>query len=220
MSNNQTILNKYIPLVDFLAHVLGENNEIVLHDVTNPEHSIVAIRNNYISGREIGGPITDFVLQILKNHGESADFVTNYEGISKSKIRYQSSTYFIRNEHADVIGMLSVNTDLQPYQNIMDAAHYIARHLVGIPQKHNALGSFNVEPLNLPIEDLTLNSIARVISTRGIPPERMNQEEKIEIINELNNLGIFLLKGAVSEVAEQLKTSEATIYRYLKIAQK
>ncbi|OBA06124.1 hypothetical protein A9P44_04210 [Paenibacillus polymyxa] len=220
MSNNQTILNKYIPLVDFLAHILGENNEIVLHDVTNPEHSIVAIRNNYISGREIGGPVTGFVSQILKNHGDNADFVTNYEAISKSKIRYQSSAYFIRNERNDVIGVLCINTDLQPYQNIMDAAHYITRHLLGDPEKHNALGSSKVDPLNLPIEDLTLSSIARVISAKEVPPERMNQEEKIGIVNELNNLGIFLLKGAVSEVAEQLKTSEATIYRYIKIVQK
>jgi len=220
LSNNQSFLNKYIPLVDFLAHVLGENNEIILHDVTNPEQSIVAIRNNYISGREIGGPVTDFVTQILKDHGDNADFVTNYEAISKSKIRYQSSAYFIRNESNEVIGVLCINTDLQPYQNIMDAAHYVARHLLGDPKKHNALGSFKVDPLNLPIEDLTLSSIARVISAKGIPPERMNQEEKIEIVNELNNLGVFLLKGAVSEVAEQLKTSEATIYRYLKIVQK
>lgn len=220
MSNNQTILNKYIPLVDFLSCVLGENNEIVLYDVTNPEHSIVAIRNNYMSGQEVGGPVIDFVSQILKNHGDNADFVNNYEVISQLKIKYRSSAYFIRNDRNDAIGVLCVNTDLQPYQNIMDAAHYIARHLLGDPKKYNSLGSFTAEPLNLPIEDLTLNSVARVILAKGIPPERMNQEEKIEIINELNNLGVFLLKGAVSEVAEQLKTSEATIYRYIKIVQK
>jgi predicted transcriptional regulator YheO len=43
----------------------------------------------------------------------------------------------------------------------------------------------------------------------------MTQNERIAIIQELNKDGVFLLKGAISEVAEQLKVSEVTIYRYL-----
>ena len=53
MNNNDTNskLQKYIPLVDFFAAVLGKNSEVVLHDLTDPDHSIIAIRNNHISNR-------------------------------------------------------------------------------------------------------------------------------------------------------------------------
>ena len=35
------------------------------------------------------------------------------------------------------------------------------------------------------------------------------------IVKELQKQGIFLLKGAVKEVAKALNTSEPSIYRYL-----
>ena len=40
-------------------------------------------------------------------------------------------------------------------------------------------------------------------------------EEKIRIVESSHHAGIFYMKGAVSEVAAQLGSSEATIYRYL-----
>ena len=45
-------LESYKVLVDFLADYLGENTEVVLHDLSDCQSSIVAIRNGDISGRE------------------------------------------------------------------------------------------------------------------------------------------------------------------------
>ena len=39
--------------------------------------------------------------------------------------------------------------------------------------------------------------------------------DRIRIVEDLQQAGIFYMKGAVSEVAAQLGSSEATIYRYL-----
>ena len=219
MPDNHSILNSYIPLVHFLAEVLGEKSEVVLHDVKNLDQSIVAIRNNQISGREVGGPATDLVLQTMKNNGkEQNDFITNYEGRSKNNATLRSSTYFIRNREAEIIGMLCVNTDLQPYQNLLDSVTELTRSIMS-PSSGQAASEV-VEHLSSSIEDLTLNSIESVINGKQIAPERMTQDEKIGIMEELNKMGIFLLKGAVSEVAKHLKASEASIYRYLKIVQK
>jgi predicted transcriptional regulator YheO len=44
----------------------------------------------------------------------------------------------------------------------------------------------------------------------------MTPEEKKELVDALNDRGVFLLKGVVSEVADRLEVSEQTIYRYLK----
>ena len=65
------------------------------------------------------------------------------------------------------------------------------------------------------IEDITISSIESVIKDMNIPPERMSSEEKMEIVKKLNEKGIFLLKGEVSRVANYLKVSDATIYRYI-----
>ena len=61
------LLKPYLPLVDFLAVVLGKNTEIVLHDVLDIDKSIIAIGNNHISGRVVGSPATNLVLKILKD---------------------------------------------------------------------------------------------------------------------------------------------------------
>jgi predicted transcriptional regulator YheO len=86
-------LKDYIPLVDFLGHAMGPNCEVVLHDLTDPENSIIAIANGHVSGRKIGGPTTDLVLKIMKEglDGEKS-FIANYNarlknnGICRSSI--------------------------------------------------------------------------------------------------------------------------------------
>lgn len=46
-------------------------------------------------------------------------------------------------------------------------------------------------------------------------PDRFTAEEKLSIVREMDKRGVFLVKGSVSEVAKEIKSSEATIYRYL-----
>ena len=68
--------------------------------------------------------------------------------------------------------------------------------------------------LNTPIEenlDIPIVSFA----DSNIPPERMTRKEKMEIVWDLANRGIPRMKGAISEIAQQLKLSESTIYRYI-----
>ncbi len=65
------------------------------------------------------------------------------------------------------------------------------------------------------IEEVSENAIRRVLKNSSIPLDRLTKDEKFEIVKVLDEKGIFMLKGAVSYVAELLYSSEATIYRYL-----
>ncbi|MGH2217234.1 PAS domain-containing protein, partial [Enterococcus faecalis] len=69
----------YIPLLDFLTIILGKDTEIVLQDFSNGlDNSVVYIQNN-LSGREIGAPATDFVLEVLKSKiYKEKDYLVNY----------------------------------------------------------------------------------------------------------------------------------------------
>ena len=69
--NRMTVMDKrlqiYVPLLDFLSAILGEDTEVVLQDLTKGfDHSLVYIRNN-LSNREVGAPATDFVLDIVQS---------------------------------------------------------------------------------------------------------------------------------------------------------
>ncbi|MFP3423033.1 PAS domain-containing protein, partial [Bacillus sp. SIMBA_161] len=56
-----------------IAAVGGTDCEVVLHDLSSHDldHSIAAIVNGHVSGREVGGPSTNLGIEVLQN--EAAD---------------------------------------------------------------------------------------------------------------------------------------------------
>ncbi|WP_100486968.1 helix-turn-helix transcriptional regulator [Sporolactobacillus pectinivorans] len=205
-------LEKYKELVTFLGEVMGNDVEIILHDVTDLENSVVAISKTNLSGRTIGSPVTNLILKMLKegkSHNKS--FITNYEGMAKDGTILRSSTFFIRNDENEIIGMLCININ---YQKMEKVINYLS-DFIGVNPQREIKKEHPIEHLSPSIEDLAAASIKEIVGAMNIPPERMSQEEKLEIIERLNENGIFLLKGTVSIVANELSTSEASIYRYL-----
>lgn len=79
-------LQPYIPMVDFLADYFGDYAEVVLHDLTNLEQSIIKIRNGHISGRKEGDPCTDFVLRTLKQSPSDMQYAVNYSSTNQAGI--------------------------------------------------------------------------------------------------------------------------------------
>ena len=51
------LLYSYTTTVKFLGSVLGPDYEVVLQDLSNINHSVIAIENGHISGRTIGSPL-------------------------------------------------------------------------------------------------------------------------------------------------------------------
>lgn len=218
-TNNTTmhpLLEGYLAMLDFLAAVMGENAEIVLHDVSHMDNSVVAIRNGHVSGRKIGAPTTDLALKLIKSGKYSErDFVANYKGLSAEGKALRSATYFIRDDRKKLIGMLCINIDTSQFEKFRD----FLNGFIEFPERSvgvdDAEEESMVETFSSSVEALAFESINSVLKERNISPERMSQSEKVEVIGELNNSGVFLLKGAVSEVAARLKVSEPTVYRYL-----
>ena len=79
-------LEPYVPMMDFLAAFLGKSTEIVLHDLTDWHCSVVAIRNGHISG---------------------------YQSRARNGHVLKSATYFIHDNHRNIVGMMCLNTDCQ-----------------------------------------------------------------------------------------------------------
>ena len=65
------------------------------------------------------------------------------------------------------------------------------------------------------VEGIVSTTIRKELDKYKVPPDRLSQQEKIEIVRCLDQQGIFLVKGAIVEVAKILLTTETSIYRYL-----
>jgi predicted transcriptional regulator YheO len=75
------------------------------------------------------------------------------------------------------------------------------------------------ENLDVPIVSFAESIISKTIEESNVQPERMTRNEKMEIIWKLSDQGIPRMKGAISEIARQLKISESTVYRYISMKQ-
>ncbi|NLM65888.1 MAG: hypothetical protein GX180_01735, partial [Enterococcus sp.] len=47
----------------------------------------------------------------------------------------------------------------------------------------------------------------------------LSKELKVEIVRNLNEKGVFQIKGAVARVSEILNISEPSVYRYIKMVE-
>lgn len=226
--HNINHLKKYIDLLEFIGSFLPPNCEIVLHDINNIDKSIVAIKNNYISGRNIGGPITDFGLMLLKDKVyEKKDYILNYSGKTKDGKVLQSSTYFVKDDTGKLIAMLCVNIDLSLTKTLKKFFDNYLSPCTNDELNDNKLTESNdaedsntvkndvIEHFEDSVEDIVGSIVQSSLSNLNAPPERLSVEERIEIVRALNSNGIFLIKGAVAEAAKQLKVSENSIYRYI-----
>ena len=214
---DQELLERYIPLVKFLSQQFPDT-EFVLHDVRRLESSIVAIGNQHISGRKVGDPATDLVLQIIQGKEyEQQNFTPVYTSVSERGNFLNSGTYYIMNNDR-LIGLLCVNTDLTALHGMAKAVEDLfasrgqKKHGNGSPPSKEQF----YEKLRHSVTDIPVETTLQVIQEKDMNPDHMTQDDRIEVISELNRRGIFLLKGAIPIVAKALKISEATIYRYIR----
>lgn len=203
------VLQRYIDFVPFLGKVLGEGVEIIVHDASDLDHSLVAICNG-ISGREIGNPITNLARELIhRNAHTDADFLANYMGQSMNG-EFLSSTYFIKNE-GRLIGLLCINKDLLSIRATAASFQNFLENFNLVPPQETEFS----ENLDNPLTSVMQNKIADIITQSGSTPDKMSLQEKVRLVHKMNDAGILMMKGAVQEIANQLGVSVPTVYRYL-----
>lgn len=232
---NATV-KSFIPLVDFLESVLSANSEIALHDFTDPDHSIVDIRNPHVSGRKVGAPATDLAVKIMNGAYADRDFVAGYTSRSASNKPLRSASFIIR-ENGRCVGMMCINTDISQIMRLHFLVDQIVASYGGVPSEPeqpaaeavpvpvlpihtSATGAHEVESLTDSTADLIARNIEDLAAARGLALDALGQAERIDIIRTLNANGMFLLKGAVASCAETMGISEPSVYRYLQKVRK
>ena len=107
-------LQAALQLVEGIFQMLGSRYEVILHDLSHVESSIVALAGD-VTHRKIGGPVTNYLLQLLQKYGDSAPNSINYRNVTTDGRILRSSTIFIRDENGHIVGSLCINQDLTDY---------------------------------------------------------------------------------------------------------
>lgn len=156
----------------------------MLHDLTDWHESVVAIRNGHISGRQIGSPVTDLTLNVLKSAAfEQQSHMANYQGIVKNGHRLKSSTFFIKDETGKLVGLLCINTD---YHELLEAHDKLGALIGELGLRANLPIT---ESFNMNVRELVQANLHRVCPGYEEQVGRMSQKEKLEVIEGLSDPG-------------------------------
>lgn len=209
MSDNiHHLLKNMIPLVDGISRTFGNNCEVVLHDINNPQKSIIAIANGHVTGRKVGSPMTERGLKAIRNK-EYEKSLLKYKTVTNDGRILKSSTLFIKDEKGEVIGCLCINFDISEFVVAKNVINDISETIDegNLKQEDETYGNN--------INDILFSVVKKVIDRLGKPIAYLNKDDKVNVVKQLDEKGTFLIKGAVDYIAEVLCVSRYTIYNYL-----
>ena len=197
-------------IMTMLEAQFGPNNEIVLHDYSNPyENTIVDIRNGYVTGRKIGDCISNFGLEVVKGTIENGDKY-NYITYLKPGNVLRSSSMYIYDENNEVAGCLCINTDITETIHLEE---FLRKYNNYPTAKTSDFTSDEVLPSN--VGDLLEHLINEAQNIVNVSPSKMKRDDKIKFIQHLDYKGAFLISKAGEKICEYLGISKYTLYKYL-----
>lgn len=205
-------------VVDGLSRALSGDVEVVLHDVTKPKGSVVAIANGSITGRKpgssiISGPFDDLGLsKLLSNEGgapgEACTIVSDYRSRAPNGNQLESTSMIFRDHRGRAYAALCVNADRSKLRHIQS----ILSELLSGTQEPVTAADTNSAPR---IETVVQDIVDDAVKASGKPVSVMTKDDKMEAVDQMRKRGIFLIRSSVDLVAKGLGVSRFTIYNYL-----
>jgi predicted transcriptional regulator YheO len=207
-SSLHPILNSMKPIVKGIAQTFGNNCEVVLHDITDPYSSIVAIENAHVTERAIGGPMSLSNIELIKKGNFTQDQINYTKKTSDGRV-LKSTTIIIRDQNQKPIGCLCINFDLSEFIIVRNTINSLCRTADDESSKENISND------DTNINDVLCRLVDSVLKNSGKPVAYMSKEDKVDIVSALDSRGAFLIKGAIDYVAKVLCVSRYTVYNYL-----
>lgn len=222
-----------IPVVKGLAKILGEDYEVNLHDLSMPEHSLILCENGHVTGRQPGGPMTDFGLFMMQSEEyRDKEGVFNYLARNNRGELIRCSAIFIRDETGETIAFLCLNYSMNKAmaaQKLFEELLHInpepvVQYRIQNGTRDEAVAEFAIDPVRewfaRDLEEVVNDSLSQIKNKMGKPLDYLSKQEKQEIVQELSEKGFFRLKGAVEALAAEMGNTKYTIYSYIRGLQK
>ncbi len=211
----EQILHFLKQLAHGLAAQFGNSCEVVIHDLTKKDldKSIVYIENGHVSNRHTGDGPSGIVLETLRSDpGKLKDKLAYLTRTDDGRI-LKSSTLYIRNEEGKIVYIFSMNYDI----TTLLAAENSIRGLVQTEPEdsHGEDASDSPQRITHNVTELLDLLIEQAIARVGKPVAMMNKDDKVAVVQYLNNAGAFLITKSGDKVSSLLGISKFTLYSYM-----
>lgn len=206
------ILAHYVNIAQVLGEMFAPVLETVVHDLRDPEHSIIAIYNGHLTGREVGGSATNLGQRLMQ--GDFPDVLIGYENESPNGQKLKSSSLAIRDENDELIGVLGLNLDISYFDQFRKfIEQFISSEHSKYVQAPERFNGTTPEGMSTPKEDIR-NAIDRYITSRNWNTRTLSYADKREIVEHLYKNGYFKSRGAVTIIANELGLTRPSVYNY------
>lgn len=204
-SEHELLLREAAKITEALGKTLAPMCEVVLHDLTTPEHAIVQIENN-LSGRTVGGPATELGLARIADPN-FPDVLVNYANAFSDGREVKSTSIGLKDSKGTFVAALCLNIDVSYFRSIASYLNEFTQTQSAAPGIRE---TFTASTL-LSIED----EVRAFSAGRNKDPRALTSVERREIILQLSKKGHLERRGAADEVARLIGSSRSTIYYYL-----
>lgn len=189
-------------LISGLARMMGENTEIVLHDLALGE--IVHIENGHVTGRRVGAKISKSIYEAIKREPDRTPYLIGYSSHTIYGKELKSSHFYISDEKGEDYALICINHDISLLRAARDELNaIIGTQRPDLPSEES--GNY--------IQVMTKRAIWEEIE-KAKPFSADSREAKLEIVRRLDEKGVFDVKDAMQQICELLEISQATLYNY------
>ena len=190
--------------MDAMAGTLSANQEVVLHNLTTPEHSIIKI----INGHLLAGPEKDtgFALLLQKTNNNKPRTISDYKTVTASGKTLNSASTIYYSEEGYPLIAFCINVDPSPYEQIRKSLDALQ------PSPSEA-----AEAVDLNLGGLIDQSIQEIIDKYSVPGKKIQKAQRLKIVAEMHTKGIFKMRGGVQQAAQALGVTRYTVYNDLEV---
>lgn len=175
--------------------------EVVVHDLADPAHSILAIYNNQ-SNREIGNPATELGLARVADP-QYPQVIANYANFFPDGRAAKSTSIGIKDSKGRYVAALCLNLDvsmLQGMQALLGRLVSVDENL-GIQESLRLNGAKSIR-----------NRIDDFAARRGATARSLRLDDRRTLIQDLKEAGVLEIRRAPEIIATYLGVSRATVY--------
>lgn len=204
------IFERYTQMADMLGKMFPNVLEVIVHDFSDLDHSIIFIANGHISGRQVGEGATELGLRRLLNSEKIPDMLVNYKNRNVRGHRLKSASLSIRDDKGDLIGAFCLNFDLSVFDHFRHFLEEFTRC-----EEQIWVGEEELAPDTSLEEDIELH-IRAYLNQHHLQFSQLTYADKQNIVAYLEQKRCFRQKGAMTTVARALQLTRQSVYNYLK----
>ncbi|WP_426177275.1 helix-turn-helix transcriptional regulator [Pseudomonas sp. TWRC1-2] len=199
-----TLISQLEQIAEGLSKTFSPFCEVVLHDLRDPQHAILAIHNN-LSGRQPGDPATELGLARIADP-DYPQVLANYQNQFADGRQVKSTSIGIKDTSGKYVAALCMNVDLSLFRGLQSMLEQFGS--VSGDQPNESLDPSGADVIRARIDQFA----ARLATT----PRALKAADRRLLLQELKDSGCMDVRRAMETVASHLGVSRAAVYTYAK----